>query len=100
MAKARRRRRPNPVARALRRLRPKVVPSAKAYRRRLKHAKHKGRPADEDRDGPWLPSKRRDQLRDGAGRPALRVRSQAALRRLRTMSMISAAAVGMWVPGP
>ena len=33
-------RRRNPVARALRRLKPKVVPSAKAYRRKPKHKGH------------------------------------------------------------
>ena len=49
-------------ARALRGLKPKRVPSAKAYRRRRYSA--------------------------------------AALRRFLMMSMISAAAVGMWVPGP
>ena len=30
----------NPVARALRRLKPKVIPSAKAYRRKPKHKGH------------------------------------------------------------
>jgi len=33
-------RRRNPVARALRRLKPKVIPSAKAYRRKPKHKGH------------------------------------------------------------
>ena len=33
-------RRRNPVARALRRIRPQVVPSAKAYRRKPKHKGH------------------------------------------------------------
>ncbi len=51
MAKPKIRRRPNPVARALRRIRPKVVPSAKAYQRR---AKHKSRPDDYIRDGSML----------------------------------------------
>jgi len=40
----------NPVARALRGLKPKRVPSAKAYRRKPKH-KNKGRPDLEDGDG-------------------------------------------------
>ena len=38
----------NPIAKALRVLKPKTEPSAKAYRRR---PKHKGRPDQEDRDG-------------------------------------------------
>ena len=38
--KKRKIRRRNPVARALRRLKPKVVPSAKAYRRKPKHKGH------------------------------------------------------------
>ena len=41
-------RRRNPVARAVRRLRPQKVPSAKAYRRRQKH---KGRSEIKNRDG-------------------------------------------------
>ncbi len=40
----------NPVARALSGLRPKRVPSAKAYRRKPKH-KDKGHPDLEDGDG-------------------------------------------------
>lgn len=40
----------NPVARALHVLKPKRVPSAKAYRRKPKH-KHKGRPDLEEGDG-------------------------------------------------
>ncbi len=51
MPKPKIRRRPNPVARALRRIRPKVVPSAKAYQRR---AKHKSRPDDYIRGGSML----------------------------------------------
>ena len=38
--KKRKIRRRNPVARALRRIRPPVVPSAKAYRRKPKHKGH------------------------------------------------------------
>ncbi len=38
--KKRKLRRRNPVARAVRRLRPQVVPSAKAYKRRPKHKGH------------------------------------------------------------
>jgi hypothetical protein len=40
----------NPVAKALRVLKPKTEPNAKAYRRKPKH-KHKGRPDTEDQDG-------------------------------------------------
>jgi len=40
----------NPVAKALRVLKPKTEPAAKAYRRKPKH-KHKGRPDLEDGDG-------------------------------------------------
>jgi len=42
-------RRRNPVAKALRVLRPKTEPDAKAYRRRPKHKK--GRPDPDDGDG-------------------------------------------------
>ena len=49
--KKRKIRRRNPVARALRRLKPKVVPSAKAYRRK---PKHKGRSEIINRDGLFL----------------------------------------------
>jgi hypothetical protein len=43
----------NPVARALSKLKPKRVPSAKAYRRKPKH-KNIGRPDLEEEDGPRL----------------------------------------------
>ena len=46
--KKRKLRRRNPVARAVRHIRPKVVPSAKAYSRR---SKHKGRSELIFRDG-------------------------------------------------
>ena len=46
--KKRKMRRRNPVARAVRHIRPKVVPSAKAYSRRQKH---KGRLEIQHRDG-------------------------------------------------
>jgi len=44
----------NPIAKALRVLRPKTEPDAKAYRRKPKH-KHQGRPDAEDDDGPAKP---------------------------------------------
>ena len=49
--KKRKMRRRNPVARAVRLIRPKVVPSAKAYSRRLNH---KGRSELIIRDGLFL----------------------------------------------
>ncbi len=44
-------RRRNPIARAVRHIRPKVVPSAKAYKR---HPKHIGRSEIQNRDGLFL----------------------------------------------
>ena len=83
--KKRKLRRRNPVARAVRRLRPQVVPSAKAYRRRPKHKRPFRNPSE------WPFS----FLRFGS----VENYSAASVCFL-MMSMISAAAAGMLVPGP
>lgn len=74
----------NPVARAVRTLRQQKIQSAKAYRRRAKHMK--ARPDHNGQDGLFI-------FDSGAG-------YSAASGRSRMMSMISAAATGMLVPGP
>ncbi len=79
--KKRKMRRRNPLARMVRRIRPQVVPSAKAYHRKAKHKGH----SEINRNDLFL----------------FCVWSySAASLRLRIMSMISAAAAGMLVPGP
>lgn len=98
----------NPVAKALRRLKPKVVPSAKAYRRRPKHKGHSENPSEWPLDFFLSPSRRcrsmplifvsLSRLLFCARIP--RNGYSAASLRFWIMSMISAAAVGMWVPGP
>lgn len=85
--KKRKMRRRNPVARAVRLIRPKVVPSAKAYSRR---PKHKGRSDITYRDGLFL----------FAFRGTTQETYSAASRCLPMILMISAAAAGMLVPGP
>jgi hypothetical protein len=79
--KKRKIRRRNPVARAVRLIRHKVVPSAKAYSRRLKHKGHS------------------DYNRNDLCVLSLKGYSAASWR-LRMRSIISAAAAGMLVPGP
>ena len=93
----------NPVARAVKTLRPQKVKSAKAYRRRTKH--EKARPEIDAPDGLFFFAFCR-KSRAGAFRPRRRsaptnkIPYSAASGRVRMISMISAAAVGMLVPGP
>ena len=79
----------NPVARAVRTLRQQKIQSAKAYRRRAKHMK--ARPDHNGQDGLFILRFR------GRSKPP---DHSAASGRVRMISMISAAAVGMLVPGP
>lgn len=86
----------NPVARVVRTLRQQKIQSAKAYRRRAKHMK--ARPDHNGQDGLFIlrfrdPSEPPDY--SAASRPYSAARGLA-----RMISMISAAAVGMLVPGP
>lgn len=74
----------NPVARVVRTLRQQKIQSAKAYRRRAKHMK--ARPDHNSQDGLFIFDSGPDY--------------SAASGRARMISMISAAAVGMLVPGP
>ncbi len=79
----------NPVARVVRTLRQQKIQSAKAYRRRAKHKK--ARPDHDSQDGFFILRFR------GPSEPP----GYSAARGLaRMISMISAAAVGMLVPGP
>lgn len=80
----------NPVARIVRTLRQQKIQSAKAYRRRAKHMK--ARPDQDSQDGLFIFA-----FQETAKR---RRRYSAASGRVRMISMISAAAVGMLVPGP
>jgi hypothetical protein len=82
--KKRKLRRRNPVARAVRRLRPQVVPSAKAYRRRPKHKRPFRNPSE------WPFSFFMSKFWSYS----------AASFCFLMISMISAAAAGMLVPGP
>jgi|ETNmetMinimDraft_16_1059900.scaffolds.fasta_scaffold12121_2 hypothetical protein len=86
------------VARAVRQIRPKVVPSAKTYNRQ---SKHKGRLEIQHRDGLfYVPVAASPLLASCFFMPDNSRDYSAASRCLPMMPIISAAAAGILVPGP
>ncbi len=93
MRKRKASRRRNPIARAVRKLKPTIEQSVKAYKRREKHRAH---PDHIDRGGLVAFLRLGSRQRRGFGGCVY----SAAWRRVCSRPSISRAALGMCVPGP